>query len=538
MKTNVFKKFGVMIDCSRNAVMSVKTFKKLVDVLTLLGYNTIRMYTEDTYEVDGEPYFGYLRGRYTKAEIKEMDSYAASKGMELIPCIQTLAHLRTIFKYGEYRAINDVDDILLVGEERTYELIDHMFKTISETFSTKNIHIGMDEAFKLGKGRFLDKNGLWERAEIMKKHLDRVLALAEKYGFRCEIWGDMYMHSAYGALYEQTKDESERVKALVPQGLKLCYWDYYHTEVSHYEACIDRHRKLTDNVSVGGGIWTWIGFCPNNRYSLAISEAAVRASINKGVDEFYFTMWGDDGGECSPFAALPSLVAGAEFAKGNFDMPSIKAIFQEKFGIEFDLFASLEKPNLVYVNEGDAVGTECPTKAMLYTDTLCGVFDANIQEGRAPAYYGELSALLKTGEGNAEWGYLFKSMRTLCDVLEVKFDLGVKTRKAYRNGDRVALERIVSQDYTALLARLEAFYEAFENAWMRERKPFGFEIQDIRIGGVIQRVKHCKRMLEKYLNGELEQVAELEEEILPPFGWQHGKVSGSWYGNLPTTGVL
>ena len=195
-----FRKFGVMIDCSRNAVMNVSAFKKMVNILSSLGYNTVRLYTEDTYEVDGEPYFGYLRGRYTKAELREMDEYAAERGVELIPCIQTLAHLGAIFRYVEYGKIKDIDDILLVGEERTYELIEHMFHSLSECFSSRNVHIGMDEAFMLGKGKYLEKNGLEDRALIIKKHLDRVLDIAERYGFACEIWGDMYMHPAYGGV--------------------------------------------------------------------------------------------------------------------------------------------------------------------------------------------------------------------------------------------------------------------------------------------------------------------------------------------------
>ena len=534
MNTLAFQKFGVMIDCSRNAVMTVSTFKKLVDILSDLGYNTIRLYTEDTYEVDGEPYFGYLRGRYTKKELKEMDAYALEKGMELIPCIQTLAHLGTLFKYDDYKPINDIEKALLVGEERTYTLIDNMFKTISECFSTKNVHIGMDEARKLGRGKYFEKNGLVDPAEIMKKHLDTVLSLAKKYDFNCEIWGDMYMESAFGARYDHTKDDSARVKPLVPQNLKLCYWDYYHKEISHYERCIDCHKKLSNNVSVAGGIWTWKGFCPGIRYSLEIGEAAIKACLNKGVNEFYFTLWGDGGGECMLFSALPALVAGVEFAKGNFDMPSIKEIFKQKIGIDFDLFSSLEKPDLVYETK-ELVNAH---RAMLYSDPLCGIFDANVQEGVAPAYYENLSALLKTGENNKEWGYLFRNIRSLCDVLAVRFDLGVKTRKAYKSGDKLALEDIVKQDYPTLLARLEAFYDAFENAWMTERKPFGFEVQDIRIGGAIQRVKHCKKTLEKYLSGELARVEELEQEILPPFSLTQKKINGVGYANIPTTGVL
>ncbi|MDE5897442.1 MAG: beta-N-acetylhexosaminidase, partial [Clostridia bacterium] len=93
-----FEKLGVMIDCSRNAVLSKEAFFRMAEILAKLGYNTIRLYTEDTYEVEGEPYFGYLRGRYSKQELKEMDAFAAGLGIELVPCIQTLAHLNAIFR--------------------------------------------------------------------------------------------------------------------------------------------------------------------------------------------------------------------------------------------------------------------------------------------------------------------------------------------------------------------------------------------------------------------------------------------------------
>ena len=65
-----FRRFGVMIDCSRNAVMNRDAFFRMADLLSALGYNAIRLYTEDTYEVEGEPYFGYLRGRYSGAELR------------------------------------------------------------------------------------------------------------------------------------------------------------------------------------------------------------------------------------------------------------------------------------------------------------------------------------------------------------------------------------------------------------------------------------------------------------------------------------
>ena len=73
-----FKTFGTMLDCSRNAVMTAESVKRWIDLTAKLGCNTLHLYMEDTYEVDGQPYFGHLRGRYSKAELKQIDAYAAA----------------------------------------------------------------------------------------------------------------------------------------------------------------------------------------------------------------------------------------------------------------------------------------------------------------------------------------------------------------------------------------------------------------------------------------------------------------------------
>ena len=66
------KHFGVMIDCSRNGVMKPERVKYLIDLLVKMGYNTLMLYTEDTYEVENQPLFGYMRGRYTVEEMKDL----------------------------------------------------------------------------------------------------------------------------------------------------------------------------------------------------------------------------------------------------------------------------------------------------------------------------------------------------------------------------------------------------------------------------------------------------------------------------------
>ena len=142
----LFETNGAMVDMSRNAVMNVPTVKMMLRKMALMGMNMYMLYTEDTYEVEDHPYFGYMRGRYSMEEIKEIDAYAISKGMELIPCIQTLGHFTALLNLPVYRHLRDADDVILAGSEEVYDLIDKIFSSISKCFTSKTINIGLDEA--------------------------------------------------------------------------------------------------------------------------------------------------------------------------------------------------------------------------------------------------------------------------------------------------------------------------------------------------------------------------------------------------------
>lgn len=152
-ETRQFDTSGAMFDCSRNAVMKVETVQYVLRQMAVMGLNTLMLYTEDTYEVEGEPYFGYMRGRYSLDQIREMDDYADALGVELIPCIQTLAHMEQFLKWQAAEPYRDTAEVIMVGQEKTYDLLERMIGSISSAVRTRKIHIGMDEAHTLGLGR-------------------------------------------------------------------------------------------------------------------------------------------------------------------------------------------------------------------------------------------------------------------------------------------------------------------------------------------------------------------------------------------------
>ena len=92
--------------------------------------------------------------------------------------------------------------------------------------------------------------------------------------------------------------------------------------------------------------------------------------------------------------------------------------------------------------------------------------------------------------------------------------MGVRIRKAYRSGNKAVLEELANE-MTTVTERLDKFYNSFSNLWYTENKPFGFEVQDARIGGLRLRMQACKKRIEDYLQGKIAKIDELETDILP-----------------------
>lgn len=505
------KELGIMLDCSRNAVMRPQQVKKLICLLACMGYTYLELYTEDTFEVDKEPYFGYMRGRYTKQELKELDSYASIFGIELIPCVQTLAHLDSLFLWKDYMQINDTDDILMIGEERTYRLIDNIFKTVSKTFTSRNINIGMDEAHLVGLGKYLDKNGYRNRYEILYEHLSRICEIAAKYGLKPAMWSDMFFRLAFNGVYYPAEKENklpEEVISKIPPSVRLIYWDYYHDKESDYDRMMKLHNQTGREIVYAGGAWSWTGGTPRNAVSIRRMRMAADACCKNGINNFLVTVWGNDGGECSCFAMLPSLCAVSEKIFGNEE--NLCLLFNRITGVAFEDFMKLDYANEVAEN---MIGIENPSKYMLYNDFFYGLLDSTICGGEKELYRIYMRRLKPLCE-KGEYAYLFKTQYDICRILSVKFDIATRTKELYDKKDADGLRKIVRSDYKRLAAYFRSFKRNFSSQWLSENKPFGWEVLQLRIDGMIGRLEYCRRKLIDLLDGKIKNIEELDEEKL------------------------
>ncbi|GGA02640.1 N-acetyl-beta-D-glucosaminidase [Paenibacillus marchantiophytorum] len=515
-----FDTIGPMFDLSRNAVLTVNSFKFMLNKMALMGMNTVMLYLEDTYEISGEPYFGYMRGRYSHAELKEIDDYADQFGIEAFPSIQTLAHLEEFLKWEPVKHYKDTKGALLVGEDKTDRLVERMIEAISAPFRSRKIHIGMDEAEELGRGKYLDLNGYTSRFDIMTAHLDKVLNVVRSRGLKPMMWSDMFLKLASSGgdeYYDEDTQIPEEMASRIPKDVDMVYWDYVHTEREDYENLIAKHRPLGCNLVFAGAVWVFNTFGVNYGLSLNATDTALQVCKKEGIREVYATMWGDDGMESNPYIALLGLQLYAEHAytEGSPDWNRVAERVKFCTGIEADAYLQLKYLDETPGSEPDNRKQSNPSKFLLYQDVLLGMFDKQIEGLPMSAHYAQLEQDIHARRASdAELDYLFDVPEKLCSVLKLKSEIGIELKRAYDKDDKESLRRIATEVLPAISDAVRELRAAHRTQWLSMYKPFGWEVIDIRYGGVVNRLDTASHRLLDYAEGRIGQVEELEQERL------------------------
>lgn len=511
-----FDKNGLMVDASRNAVMKPESLKEFMQVMATMGLNFLMMYTEDTYEVPEYPYFGYMRGRYTEAELRECDEYADIFGIETIPCIQTLAHLSKALKWKYGLNIHDTTDSVMIGEEDTYIFVKNLLKAATKPYRSNRVHIGMDEAWSLGLGKYLQKNGYKTAGELIKEHFARVKAICDELGIEAVMWSDMFFRacSENNEYYNVNVKFTDEIRQTVTDDLGLVYWDYYSTEESIYDLMIQRHKELGGRVIFGGGIWVWGKMNVNYKNTFDVTIPGLRACIKNNVREVFATMWGDNGNQTNAFEAMLGMQLYAEMGYGHEPEDEYLAKrFKACTGESAEAFWALS--SLDNLGQEDYVNAN-PSEYLLWQDILIGLLDWHVDGVNISEMYKERKEKLKKHMENSNMCRgIFEYAYKLAAVLEIKADLGVRLKKAYDSGNLSELKLICEKMLPELEKRVTEFKDAFTRLWFSNYKPFGFEVIDMRFGALLTRIGTAQLRIKQYLEGKVAQIEELEPERLP-----------------------
>lgn len=503
-----FNMVGPMLDVSRGGVMKPASVKKYIDYTAALGMNMLMLYTEDTYEVAGYPFFGYQRGRYTLEELRDMDAYAASLGVEIIPCIQTFGHMEQYLRYPFNADIRDNDAVLLAGEEKTYELIRACIATMRKAFRSDRIHIGCDETRGLGLGQYLNKHGYRDRFDIFNEHIKAVTEICKEYGYRPMMWSDMYF-----SLSEKNKKEGYPVHVEIPRyavvsmpDCDMVFWEYDQMDNEHYRINIAKHRAFHRPLVFAGGIRTWDGFVPYYTHSYATTKAAMEECLRAGVDSVIVTIWSNDGCETSHMQALPLLSAFSEYCWLG-DACTEEAIWEASAfltGMNKELASAVSD---FFMGYGGAIRSG---KHIVWSDPLINLLypDYDLKAGKQ---YLKDSLAVFEKYGDYEYTDYFKALFQVCyDKCELQENLRAK----YKANDRVWLKSFADHVIPAMIRHFQELQQIHHALWHADYKTQGFERIMYRYFGAIGRLEYTAQVIGRYLKGEIDQIEELEPEVL------------------------
>ena len=507
-ETKHFESCGSFLDFSRNGVMTVEACKKYMAYSAALGLDTVVLYTEDTYTVPEYPYMGYLRGRLTPEEYRELDDYADSLGLELIPCIQTLAHMGNFLQWKENEHLKDQPTILLCDDEETYKFIEAEIRAVRSYVRGKRIHIGMDEAHSVGLGQYFRKFGPTDRFELLSRHLNRVVDICKKYDFHPMMWSDMFFRlgSATGDYYDLDAKIPQSVIDRLPD-VDLCYWDYYHDEEKWYDHMLSGHAQMSPNTAYAGGIWVWSGFLPHVNLTRESMECGVRCCVRHKTRTVLATTWGDDGNETSPFLALNQLPIISEYCWRGEDCA------HETIAETGEFLTGL--PDRAY----NAFGLFYPDlrdrrvgKALIWCDLLYPLGPTAEELPSAIERSEQALEILKDYQDRADCRYA----AALFEICALKASLKMRIRPLYLAGDRVALRKIALEEIPALLSVYDSLRALHKAQWESIYRRNGWEVLALRYGAVEGRLRDVQDAILRWCDGTLPTLCELDEEPKDP----------------------
>ncbi len=512
-----FECLSAMLDTSRNAVPTLKTVFELLDYMALMGYGMAMLYTEDTVELKNRPYFGYMRGRYSLEDLKAVDDYAYEYGIEVIPCLECYGHMEKYLVWPEAAPIKDTERVLLAREDATFEFLEELISTVSGCFRSKRIHIGMDEAFSMGTGTFLERHHYVDRFTIFTEYMKRLMEIINKYGLVPMMWSDMYFRNGdpNRKYYEKETVVPPEVAAEIPEEVELVFWHYGEKPYCD-DYMLKKHRELGRKTIYAGGLWNWIGHFPEHNYVMETVRFSLTACRNNEVHEAMMTHWLNDNAECDYFAPLFGYSFFAELCY-NKDITDeeLRTRFEFVTGGDYDAFYAMSFYHNKFENGEEYADfhDRFLGKAAFWQDIMEGLYDTHLFKQPMSGHYAAAAERMKQYAGG-RWDYLYDFAVKCFEYLAVKTEIAEKLYPAYQAGDRATLMVIAGHLLPTLKEKTVAVHEAHRKMWHDHNKALGWSGLDFRYGGMASRCDTAKLQLEQYLTGEVDALEQLEQERL------------------------
>ncbi|WP_052350607.1 beta-N-acetylhexosaminidase [Paenibacillus gorillae] len=303
---------GVMLDIGRNKIPKMDTLFSLIDMLSALKINHLQLYMEG-YPFSYSAYSGLFPDAtpITAKEYEELDAYAVSRFIDLVPNQNCLGHMGDWLAKPELRELAEHPDgmtppiplpfklpptTLSPTDERSIELVKTMLDELLPLFSSEYANINMDEPFGLGTGISKARAEQIGVGKLYMEYADKVIRLVQAHGKKTLMWGDII------AKHPETLP-------LLPADVTVLDWNY-----DNYRSFEESARRLQQSgvpYYVCPGTSSWAAITGRTDNMLDNIADAARCGLVFGAGGYIITDWGDSGHWQTLNASYPGFVYGA-----------------------------------------------------------------------------------------------------------------------------------------------------------------------------------------------------------------------------------
>ncbi|XP_034563284.1 hexosaminidase D [Notolabrus celidotus] len=200
---------------------------QLIEFFSQLGVDGLLVEYEDMFPYGGELKLLQSSAQpvYSREEVLSMQEFAKSKGMEVIPLVQTFGHMEFVLKHRTLWGLREVPycvGTLNPHKQEGVRLVMEMLRQVVELHpGLKTLHIGADEVYILGEG---EESKLWLATpgrtveQLFLSHVTKVARAIKKAWPHMSIimWDDMMR-----SMSQDTLKDSGLVGLVQPM-----LWDY------------------------------------------------------------------------------------------------------------------------------------------------------------------------------------------------------------------------------------------------------------------------------------------------------------------------
>ena len=511
LEDTAFTELSVMLTTAAYGTPSVSSVCRFLDRMALMGYSALLLYIEDNVKVEGYPYLGYMRGRYTEEDLRAIDDYAFAYGIEVIGCLECYGHMEKYLIWDD--SIRDTASVLLAREERTFTFLDKLIGTFARCLRSRRLHIGMDEAWDMGRGKFLDIHGYVPPAEIFAEYMERLSAIVASHGLHPMMWSDMYFRANDAGhknrYYGSDVRDLDAVSRQIPEDMTLVFW-HYGEAFGCDDEMLRMHKALDRPIIFAGGAWNWSGHFPENDYAEIATKASLAACRHHGVTSAMMTLWGS---ECPMGACLYALSYMAELCyRGEPDDATLASRFRATTGGDRAFFHDMSGYHNEFGTAEDypVYSRRFLGRALFWQDVMEGLFDTHLFEKAKSPHYAALAERMREAPQD-EWQSLYGFAADVLTFLSVKCRIAERLYPSYTQGDCDTLATIANEELPVLLDLAKAVRASHRGIWAVERKPLGWSTYDRRYGALIARIEGAMLRLSDYLAGRVDTLEELDE---------------------------